>query len=499
MTENNRHLKRTAAHASRGSLLSALQLQPVSLRHWVLNGFLLALIPLSLVLWQGHSVLEQINSRSLLESRLAVEQARRIENTENLITDIERSVRQHDILGTDSTARVAHNHLENYRTHLESLCEGQTLQLSTGLCEAQARHIDILHGSLPGVSGAELDNLLEDLRSHQSRLTSMIWSRMDQRLQQQQEDAEHSLQRLAWQTAALVGLTLGIVIWSSRRIARPIQRLHDRIQAIGRHEGLNGVHSSPHGPKELQTLDHQLDWLAYRLQQLEALRLAFLRHASHEFKTPLASLKEGWALLTDEVSGPLNHRQRDILRLVGDSTDRLGLLTDQLLEYNRLLQRGEARLRTTDPLSVIHAALENHQLGLEQRQQTVEVHCEIEQLQTDRELLQRMLDNLLSNARAYGHQGGRIRVELISTDSGGCRLSVANDGPELSAEDQKRLFEPFQRGRFKRQDGLSSSGLGLSIVADCARLLGGTVNFTGHPDFDVCVEVHLPATGRGSP
>lgn len=126
-------------------------------------------------------MLNEINARTLLESRLAVDQARRIENAESLIIDIERSMRQHDILNTASTAEVARNHLRN----------------------------------------------------HQTRLTSMIWSGLDQRLHQQQDDAERALQLLACQTAALVALTLLLVIWSSRRIAALIQQLHRRILAIG--------------------------------------------------------------------------------------------------------------------------------------------------------------------------------------------------------------------------------------------------------------------------
>src|SRR5690606_28413123 len=85
---------------------------------------------------------------------------------------------------------------------------------------------------------------------------------------------------------------------------------------------------------DLSSLGSRLDWLRSRLGKLERQRSSFFRHVSHEFKTPLAAMQESSALLKDEVVGPLNAEQKEILRIQGSNCQRLQALIDDLLRYH---------------------------------------------------------------------------------------------------------------------------------------------------------------------
>src|SRR5437016_2212245 len=91
-------------------------------------------------------------------------------------------------------------------------------------------------------------------------------------------------------------------------------------------------------PEDLQSLGERLDWLRRRLAELEAEKNRFLRHLSHELKTPLTVLREGAELLNDQVGGPLAPPQRQIVAIMRDNSVKLQRLIQDLLDYQRALQ-----------------------------------------------------------------------------------------------------------------------------------------------------------------
>lgn len=468
-------------------------LRPASLRQLVLTSFAIALIPLAVLLWQGHAALTRINDLAVREAQDAVRNARHIENMDNLVIDIERAIRQYDVVRSESTRQVAENNLKNYTNDLQTICFGEGLTETPAVCHLQQQHLRILSNTFATAESEELNIMLRDLRSQQRQLTHLIWQQLNERLAQQQDYVNDQQRWLTWQTIGLVLLTLLLVAWSSGRISTPIKRLDRMIRTIGQQDS-GPLPADVGGPRELNELGDRLRWLSARLQQLEALRLALLRHASHELKTPLASMKEGCSLLSEGIAGPLNHRQREVLALLCGSTERLAQLTEQLLDYNQLLQQSEVSLEQIDPCELIDTTVEQHALALRQREQEVEVQCELAELWTDSKLFQRILDNLLNNAQAYGRQAGRILIRLVRVKNQ-IHLEVANTGPTIPHDQRQTLFEPFQRGQTPRMDSLQGSGLGLSVVADCARMLEGQAKIIDIPDYDVCVRIELPVKG----
>ena len=239
-------------------------------------------------------------------------------------------------------------------------------------------------------------------------------------------------------------------------------------------------------------VEKDLFWLNGRLQQLEKVRTALLRHASHELKTPLASIKEGCAILETEVVGKLSDGQSEVVGLLNTSTERLNLLVVKLLDYNSLLQQAEPNFRALNIEEMIDDCVSEYQLLLAQNDQliNVEVFPGIN-VSSDAELLRRILDNLVSNAIAYATVSSTIVVR-VTQNAQFVLLDVLNDGNPINANIRAEIFEPFKRGGDKRNDKVMGAGLGLSIVADCARLLNGDVTIVDVNEAAVCFRVRLP-------
>lgn len=462
-------------------------IQPASLRQFILLSFFLALIPLAVLLWQSNSALSDVSRFAVAEAESSVDSVKRAENMQNLVIDIERAVRQFGILRTDSLSTLATTHLLNYQQMLQQVCLDLDAPL---LCQAQVAQVTTLLQNFLHASNEELSPTLQTLRQQQQQLTEQIWQRLEQRLQTQQSFVVDAQNQLAWQSVTLVLLTLLLVLWAQARIASPIKQLDTMIRSIGQ-----ASHHFPHeqvvGPRELTELGEQLRWLASRLQQLEALRLILLRHASHELKTPLSSIKEGCALLSEQLVGPLNGQQMEVVSLLNGSADRLSQLTEQLLDYNRLLQQAKPEFAWHDSQQLLDSCFADHALSLQQRRQFIQLDCQLPRLYTDAMLFRRILDNLINNAQAYGGEGSPVWVVLKPHEKF-MLLDVANNGTPIPAELRAKLFEPFQRGKAPRFDAVQGSGLGLSIVSDCARLLGGMAEIIDVNYADVCIRVRLP-------
>lgn len=473
--------------------LKHLSLQQLSLQQRLIVSFAIALIPLAVLLWQGHTVFQRITVMAQTEAQAAMREARQVENLDRLAVDSERALRQHAVVTSDNTLTQSQQALQEYRQAVSAAC----LLMGGETATHCSSHLQLIDAQLAAIGTSNrapnpntLTSDLPQLRQHQSELTEHIWRQLNQRLEAQGEIIQQEQQALYWQTLTLVLLTAVMVVGSSRRIAAPIQRLDRMIRSLGQ-PGATPDHNGIQGPRELNELGERLTWLSGRLQQLEALRLALLRHAAHELKTPLASIKEGCSLLEEGITGPLTGPQREVVALLSGSTDRLAQLTEQLLDYNQWLQQTEVRRQTLSPSALINDTLSQHQLALHQRGMTVQVVCTVDRLHTDPTLFQRMLDNLITNALAYGADAGQIHIRL-EHQSPWVVLEVANTGPAIPAHLHQSIFEPFQRGDAPRQDSLQSSGLGLSIVTDCARLLEGRAGLAERTGYDVCVRIQLP-------
>lgn len=460
-----------------------------SLRQLTLGSFVVALVPLIALLWQSQSDLATVGKMTSVETRYVVNIVDLMQQLDRAAIDVERSVRQYAVIKNDTVAALSDNALGQFAEAKQALCDvlehtpgcKRLAELITQLQEYRTINDQLLLNAYL----ASVGNSVDDMRGDVDEAIQL-------RLAIQQDDLASMQAKQAWSTALLVSVSLLLILLASQLIVNPVRKLKQIIQILAQQQGqLPPV--STQSPTELIGVERDLHWLADRLQQLEHIRTALLRHAAHELKTPLASIKEGCSLLSDNVVGPLNDNQREVISLLNASTQRLNTLVEKLLDYNLLLQQAQAKFATVNVRQMVEDCLEDYALALQEREVNVDIQCE--SIRADDELYRRILDNLVSNAVAHGAVGRPIDLRIYQQDNHTV-LDVANRGKRIPPEAVTNLFQPFVRGDGPRNDNVIGTGLGLSIVADCARIMHGDVKVVDVDYADVCFRVTIPVAEK---
>lgn len=458
-----------------------MQLQ--TLRQYILLGFASILAPLLILLWQNQHTLSKMAKQAHKEPRYAVSLMGNINLLESLIVDAERVSRQYQVLNTQTLKDLSRNYLTRYAETWHQLCKELVENID---CRKRAENIDALY-KVALENTEQQRQALQLVKQDLKQQSLSISLHLTQRLTAQQQRI-NQLQSRQWIVSlVLISMSLIIAFYASQRILGPVNKLERMIhQLAGKQHQLDAV--SRDGPKELVALQHKLHQLAKRLKQLEQLRKALLRHAAHELKTPLASIKEGCSLLIEEAVGTLNTSQQEVVQLLNTSSMRMETLVEQLLDYNLLLQHTGAERSKIDVVAFVKQFEEEHQLILKDHLFSKQI--EAKDVLTDPILLRRILDNLLSNAIAHGTPGGQLTLRTLKIDTDWI-LEFANQGEEVDLANQGSYFQPFNKSNHQRNDRVSGAGLGLSIVAECATLINAKAEFINVDYADVCLRLSI--------
>jgi two-component system sensor histidine kinase GlrK len=457
-----------------------------SLRQLTLISFVVVLVPLVLLVGYNQIKLSEIGQIATNEAEYSVNTVRRVSKMEGFSVDIERLVRQYHIVKKELKPLIEKS-TQRFIDHQIPVCE-QLLKKRN--CNSLIERINWINQYSGSEDQLLLDAQLAEFKQNLYDLAAQVDLSLDKRIQDQQFYVSSVQQTQFWLTVCLLGASFLLIMLGSKAILNPVTRLERIITAMSRQEDTLPVIATS-GPKELIVLEQKLYRLAGRLIQLENLRHALLRHASHELKTPLASIKEGCSLLTEQVVGPLNADQEEVLSLLNSSTDRLNLLIVQLLDYNLLLQQAKPVFSRINTDIFIEEFVTENSLAIKQHDNQIEMKIELSTIFADQKLFRRILDNLVSNAIAHGNKGSPIIINIYQQDNMQV-LDFANSGKKIAVEQRHVLFQPFSRGEGVRNDRVTGSGLGLSIVADCARMMFGKAELVEVDYADVCIRVKIP-------
>jgi two-component system sensor histidine kinase GlrK len=468
-------------------------LKNIPLKYLVLVGFLISLIPLGVFVWQSTIIQKNVSFSWQKLTDNSIESVRIAVKLESLLIEIERSTKQSLILQTESSVQLAGEDITLYQNQIEKFTHVSPDALKE-LNNEQQVNIQHLKNSYSKIGKTALNTQLKALRIKQSLIMNSLWDYIDSAKAQQIATGQEKQEQVMLGLLGVSFLTFLLLIGLSSQVATPVNILKKKISQLGKEKQKSVVKSAEFkAPKELLEINVQLDRLALRLAKLELLRQSFLRHASHEFKTPLASIMESCAILKDEISGPLTPTQKEVVEILEDRSLNLKHLTEQLLEYNYLLQNSNPNISSHNVQRLIEESRKRYEQFFLKRNQSVIIECQLNIIQTDAKLFTRIIDNLLSNAQAYGFENGKVSVKLYSdVETNTSILLVANTGPKVRKDQQSNILEPFYRSDTPRHDSLPGTGLGLSIVRDCVQLLNGSVEFVDIPDFDFAIKIILP-------
>lgn len=305
---------------------------------------------------------------------------------------------------------------------------------------------------------------------------------LGQRIQQEIDRRNDALlASLEQQRQLISGLVIGALVLAALFafgvgwwLSRPMRRIGKAIGRLGDNQFDQPIVVS--GPVDLQRLGGQLDWLRQRLAALESDKTRFVRHISHELKTPLASIREGVALLQDGVAGTLTPDQAEIARILRDSTAALQGQIEDLLRYHATaFEAQRLRCQPVDVNALLLRIAEAQRLQWQAKNLSVSVSGGPGHADLDADKLSVALGNLLSNAVRFSPEGRPIRFVVSEGPKKRLAIDCIDEGPGVAPEDAEHIFDPFYQGRHQPAGARHGSGIGLSIVREYVRAHGGSV------------------------
>jgi two-component system sensor histidine kinase GlrK len=302
---------------------------------------------------------------------------------------------------------------------------------------------------------------------------------IDREIGRMREAAALAQRSLLVQLLAAFPLGLAIAAVFAFLIARPIRQLDRAIRRLGAADFTAGVRVQ--GPTDLEFLGERLDWLRVRLAALEEQKTRFLRHVSHELKTPLTALREGSDLLADGAAGPVTAAQREIVAILQSNSAHLQRLIEDLLNYQRAVASdGHLAVARVDLADIARAVIETHKLDAARRSVTLALHALPAIALVDQEKLRVVIDNLVSNAIKFSPEGETVRV-VVRPDEPGVVIEVSDQGVGVAQEDRDKVFDWFFQGARPSSGRVKGSGLGLAIARELVQAHGGTIEVGDGP------------------
>ena len=266
------------------------------------------------------------------------------------------------------------------------------------------------------------------------------------------------------------------VIWAlGVRLNQPLTDLTESIDKLAKGELMDPI--TILGPSNIIEMGNGLEKLRQRLRESESQQLQFLRHISHEIKTPLTSIKEGSKLLEDELLGPINEEQREVTEILNKSTGELQRSIENLLNYNSAISIKNIKRRQKVDLSELAIkALDKHALQIKHKEIDLQTEFSTSRAFVDPEQIQTVFENLISNAIKYSPQNGSISVIVRTIMTRQSEFLIQDEGPGISPSQQEAIFDAFFVGDQAVQTTLKGTGLGLSIVKQYIEAHEGTIN-----------------------
>jgi signal transduction histidine kinase/ActR/RegA family two-component response regulator len=222
----------------------------------------------------------------------------------------------------------------------------------------------------------------------------------------------------------------------------------------------------------------------------------FLANMSHELRTPLNAILGLSESLGEQVAGPLNDKQQKYLSTINESGHHLLSLINDILDLAKI-EAGQITLdiNKVDINSVCQASLRMvKQLAQKKNLEVlVEIENDIGLMWADERRLKQMIVNLLSNAVKFTSESGRIGLE-VHGDRAGNKVSITvwDTGIGIREQDLERLFKPFVQLDSGLAREATGTGLGLALVAQMARLHGGSVHALSQPGEGSRFIIQLP-------
>ena len=457
---------------------------PRSFLKFILLGFLLVSLPLLYALVELIVSLDRLGTQSQQAVLQAAQAGRASRQLYEQATTLERLVRQDLILDDpqliEDYARLRVDFRQTAQQLSQLPLERAQLDQLEKLIDEEGRLFSLLKLTpRPANATTTLTEGYAGIaESTQAMLsaTTQLTEREIERIQHTAAEGSKTWGYLAL-AAGLIALALAILF--AVLIARPIRQLDQAIRQMGTADFTHAIEVN--GPQDMRYLGQRLEWLRSRLHELEEQQNRFLRHVSHELKTPLTAVREGAELLRDRVGGELSPEQREIVRIVRENTLSLQKLIEDLLTYHQTRSMEPQTLGPVALVDVLRRVMREHKLAAFARMLTFDATLSPAIVVGDGDKIRAIIDNLVSNAIKYAPRSSPITVKL-SLEGDFAVLDVIDEGPGIDPDERSRIFESFYQGKIAPGGRIKGSGLGLAIASEYALAHGGRIEVLDRAD-----------------
>jgi len=415
------------------------------------------------------------------------------------LASMERNIRQIQLFGKSDFYDLYQENRDKFLNEMASLKQSEMdKRLIQQLNSLKDTENKVYHYILTNLKGDEIKLSQENLNAFDqlTRQARVVLAEGEKRVQTEaatlSKKSEELRIKLIYLAFSSIFFASMIAIIFVRLLLRPIKDIAQAIRILGE-VGFDQT-ISIRGPKDLQKLGSQLEWLREKLDNLENEKQQFIRNVSHELKTPLATLKEGTDLLSENVVGELNTEQQDIIQLMKIGNITIHDLVENLLEYQRTISTKIVFNCSSFKLeTLIGRVTDEYELLLRGKNITLKSNLHSAQINADYDKLRIIISNLFSNALKFSPQNGSIGLTLSSQDTI-INLIIEDQGPGISKEIQPLIFKDFYYGNSTPDWKIKASGLGLALVKHyldahngSIKLLPATDNYCG-----ARFSIHLP-------
>lgn len=278
----------------------------------------------------------------------------------------------------------------------------------------------------------------------------------------------------------LVGTIMSFIF--SKAPLRPIREIMDATDKIA--DGDYSVRLDLKGPEEFRTLSSKFNNMAEEIGSVEMLRKDFVGNFSHEFKTPIVSIRGfARALKWDDL---MPEEREEYLDIIINESERLAELSNNVLYLSKIEKQAiltnKRLFNLSEQIRIVIVLLDEK---LTQKNLEIVFECDEHFVEGNEEMMKQVWINLLDNAIKFSDSGGKIVIDMKQSEK---RLSVkiSNQGKRITPEMKKRIFDKFYQGDLSH--ATAGNGLGLTIVKKIIDLHGGKIevlSFDKYTSFEV--------------
>ena len=455
---------------------------PRSFFSLLLTGFVVVALPLIVAMASSLQILDSLAEQSTVAVLRSVSRIDNSKKVIELLKNQERAARLFRVLKEQvhlEDVNQLHVQIEVlFRQIAATSTEARLTPLISALDENEQKLVTLLNASAkdPNTPSQAIETALagyEQIAMLASQIERLSSTLMIEEVDQLRKQVQRNKTALMWQICGLLTFCALLIALFIALIIRPVYQMDQSIERLG-----EGDFTTPilvKGPRDLEAIGKKLDWLRKRLDVLDRDKAKMLAHISHELKTPLASIKEGAALLKDGVVGPLSAQQAEVLAILDNNCRKLQGLIQNILDFNMARAREQSLpVDTIELHTLIEDVIDNHKTTILARDIHLTLDLPPTLVAAQEDKMVTVIDNLLSNAVKFTPNSGEIQLTLKHKERY-AELLVEDSGPGVNEEDRSQIFQPFFTGQQENHSPIKGSGLGLAITREYLQNCGGSL------------------------